>query len=443
MMRKPAAIWEDVQTSLWFLPGVFTTGGAALAWTVLRLDRWAADSELAPIAWAFSGGADSARQLLSTIAGSVITITGVTFSMTMVALVLAAGQYSPRILRTFTRDRVSQAVLGTFAATFVYTLLVLRSIRGGDEAYVPAVGVTVAIALAIASLGLFLLFIHHITTSIQASSVIRSVAEETRREIDRLFTAAESPVGPARISATAAPVPEGFRILADSSGYIETVDTDALVRAAREADTVLDLRIGPGDFASEGTPIAVAADPADGEALAEAVRGALSRGRQRTVRDDPAYGFRQLVDIAIKALSPGINDPATACNAIDHIGALLASLADRDWPTTEFKDEDGVVRLRTPSASFDDYLELACAPIRHYGRGDRATLGRLLDALAQTAVVTRRGDRREAIRAQARLVADTIERHIDSPHDRRRLRQRLDRLDAELGRDPDPEGDAA
>lgn len=432
-MRRPAGIWEDVRSSLWFIPGILTLGGALLAWSLLRLDRYTQDSDLDPLAWAYGGGADSAREILSTIAGSIITITGVTFSITVVALVLAAGQYSPRVLRTFTRSRISQGVLGAFAGTFVYTLLVLRTIRGGDDAYVPAVGVTGAILLAIVDLGLFLLFIHHIATSIQVSTVLQSVAEETRHEIDRLLSKDAALVGPAFIRATAAPIPPGYRILSDRSGYIESVDVGAIVEAARASGTVVELRLGPGDFSATGTPLGTAEDPSDPEALASAVRSACSIGRQRTVRDEPAYGFRQLVDVAIKALSPGINDPATACNAVDQLGGLLAQLADAAWPASEFRDEEGVVRLRTPDAAFEDYLDLACAQIRHYGRGDRETLGRLLDALARAAVATHRKDRRAAIWRQALAIRETADRHVESSIDRRRVDEKLRRLAAELG----------
>ncbi|HUP19185.1 MAG TPA: DUF2254 domain-containing protein [Gemmatimonadota bacterium] len=439
-MRRPTEIWEDVRSSLWFVPGVFTLGGIGLAWLVLRFDRYAVNAELDPFSWAYGGGADSARQILSTIAGSIITLTGVTFSMTMVALVLAAGQYSPRVLRTFTRSRISQGVLGAFAATFVYTLLILRSIRGGDDAYVPAVGVTGAIMLAIADLGLLFLFIHHIATSIQASSVIQTVADETREEIDRLFSLDAAPVGPAEIQATSAPTPEGHRILSNRTGYIESIDAEALVRAARDSATVVDLRLGPGDFAARGTPLAVAVEPADAETLDEAVLAAVSTGRQRSIPNDPAYGFRQLVDIAIKALSPGINDPATAANAIDHLGALLVRLADADWPLTEFRDADGTVRLRTPPATFADYLDLATAEVRRYGRADRVALGRLIDALARTALATARPDRREAVWTQALAIREAAARHLEAPADRAFVEAHFGRLAAELGRDPEPEG---
>ncbi len=438
-MRRPSVIWDDIQSSLWFLSGLLTFAGGVMAWVVLRFDTWRIASEMDPLSWTFGGGADSARQILSTIAGSMITITGVTFSMTMVALVLAAGQYSPRVLRTFTRDRTSQVVLGVFVGTFVYTLLILRSIRGGDDAYVPAVGVTLAILLAIVSLGLFLLFIHHIATSIQASSLIENVARETLEEIERLFSDDVALVGPARGGSSTTPLPAEGRIATSSSGYIQSFDTGALVRAATEAGACVDLRLGPGDFVSGGVPIAVVSDPAAVPALEEALESALSLGHQRTVREDPAYGFRQLIDIAVKALSPGINDPTTASNAVDHLGSLLAAVADRDWPESEFRDEEGEVRLRVPGAAFGDYVELACSQIRHYARDDRPTLGRLLDALGQAALVTEREDRLGAIWREALEIAATGESHIESEPERRRLRAQLGRLAAELGRElPDP-----
>lgn len=439
MLQRALGLWDDMRASLWFVPGLVSVIAVALAWVVLRLDRWAADNEVGELAWAFSGGADSARQILATIAGSMVTIAGVTFSVTVVALTLAAGQYSPRILGNFMQDRFNQLVLGAFIATFVYSLLVLRSIRGGEEAYVPAVGVTGAILLAIVSLGLFILFIHHIAVSIQVSSMIRSVQRETENEIEAVFGRDPSAVGPAWIRAEAIPVPEGFRIPAGDDGYIQRVDTDAIVQASRRAAVTVDMLVGPGDFSVSGTPLAVVdREPEEPDELIEAVQRACLLGRQRTIAQDPGHGFRQLVDIAVKALSPGINDPTTATNCVAALTLLLARMVDLDWPGCEFEDHSGTVRLRMPRATFADYVALAFTEIRRYALADLAVTLALLEGLGRIATATRRPDRRAALWREVHTVMTGAAEGIDHPSDRARIDAQLRRVAAELGEDPGP-----
>lgn len=439
MLQRFLGVWDDLRSSLWFTPGLVAVASVALAWAVLRLDRWAAETEVGELAWAFSGGADSARQILGTIAGSMVTIAGVTFSVTVVALALAAGQYSPRILANFMRDRFNQVVLGTFIGTFLYSLLVLRSIRGGDEAYVPAVGITVAIVLAVASLGLFILFIHHISVSIQVSSMIQAVLLDTTAEIDAVFARDPVAIGPVGIRSEAIPVPEGFRIPAGDDGYVERVDTGAIVRAAESARVTVDALVGPGDFLVRGTPLAVAdREPEHADDLVQAIRGACLLGRQRTIAQDPAYGFRQLVDIAIKALSPGINDPTTATHCVDGLTSLLARMADFDWPGHEFEDAAGAIRLRMPRVTFADYVVLAFTEIRRYARSDLAVTLALLEGLGRVATATRRADRRRALWQEVGAVMATAARGIEHPADRSRVDAQLQRVAAELGEDPGP-----
>jgi uncharacterized membrane protein len=228
LIARLVARWDDLRSSLWFTPGILVISAIVLAWGVLRVDRWVASTELAQVAWAFSGGPDSARQLLSTLSGSMMTLTGVTFSITLAALALAAGQYSPRILRNFMRDRFNQTVLGVFIGTFLYCILILRSIRSGEEAYVPAVGVTGAILLAVVSLGFFIVFIHHMASSIQVSSMIQAVGRESHHAIASLFDRETGAVGPAWIRTAVAPVPPGFRVIAEHDGYVGRLDTDGL-----------------------------------------------------------------------------------------------------------------------------------------------------------------------------------------------------------------------
>lgn len=431
------ARWDDLRSSLWFLPAAMTVGAVVAAWVLLRADRWVVASELELGPWGYGGGADSARQVLGTIAGSIVTVTGVTFSITMVALVLAAGQYSPRVLRNFVRDRVNQTVLGTHIGTFLFTLLVLRAIRAGEDAFVPALAVTASIALAVVSLGFFLYFIHHMATAIQVANIIRNVARETHEEVERTFRREVAFTGPALPRRGVEPTSRGLRVAADKEGYVTRISTDDLVETAGSHQVALELLVGPGEFVSRGAVIAVArGEPQEPDGLADDVRAAFHLASQRSLAQDPSYGFRQLVDIAVRALSPGINDPTTACNCVDYLGGFLAHLADVEWPATEFRDADGAVRVIAPGGSFAEYVELATSEIRHYGRSDLATTIRLLEALRHAADATSRADRREALRRAGAAILEDAERSILSTLDRERVDEGAARLALALGDDP-------
>jgi uncharacterized membrane protein len=180
--------WDRLRSSLWFLPAAMACLAVALAVSAVELDKAVADDWLQRLSWIYSGGAEGASLLLGTVAGSMIAIAGTVFSMTLVALSLASSQLGPRLLRNFMRDRSNQVVLGTFVATFVYCLLVLRTIRRADEvAFVPHLAVSIGVLLAIASVGVLIYFIHHISVSIQADQVVARVGRVLEDGIDRLF----------------------------------------------------------------------------------------------------------------------------------------------------------------------------------------------------------------------------------------------------------------
>lgn len=430
-------MWDDLRSSLWFLPGMMTVGAVVAAWSLLRADRWVVASELELGPWGYGGGADSARQVLATIAGSIMTVTGVTFSITMVALVLAAGQYTPRVLRNFVRDRVNQTVLGVFVGTFLFTLLVLRAIRAGDDAFVPALAVTGSIALAVVSLGFFLYFLHYMANAIQVSNIIRNVAREAHAEIDRTFAGAAGFTGPPLLRGGWQPSASGLRVVAEKEGYVSRIATDALIATARAHETALDVVVGPGDFVSRGDAVAFArGNPAERARLADQVREAFHFDSQRSISQDPAYGFRQLVDIAVRALSPGVNDPTTACNCVDYLGGFLAHLADLEWPDVELRDDDGAVRVIAPPGTFAGYVDLACSEIRHYGRADLATTVRLLEALRRAAEASDRPDRRAALRRAGEAILEGAGRSILSTIDREQIEESAERLARAIGDDP-------
>ena len=331
--------------------------------------------------------------MLSTIAGTMMSVMGVTFSMTLVALALASSQYTSRILRNFMRSHVTQYTLGVFAGIFSYCLIVLRTIRGsGEVEFVPGLAVFFAFVLALGSVGVLIFFIHHIASSIQASSIIASVAEETIAVIDRLFPEKighgpdededKDQVLRSLEKLTWRPVP------AKMSGYIQNVDSDALLRLARDRKTILRMEHGIGDFVVEETALAALAleDPLDQETIA-ALNSSYSISSHRTIEQDPAFGVRQIVDIALKALSPGVNDTSTAVMCVDYLAAIMARLASRQFPSSR-RYEEGELRVITVAPTFESLLAESFDQIRRSAEGNVAVMARMLSAFENIASLT-------------------------------------------------------
>lgn len=361
----------------------------------------------------FRGGPESAQTFLSTISSSMITFTGLVFTITIVVLQLASQQFSPRVLRTFLRDRHSQFALGVFTATFTYALIVLRSVRtevsaGGE--FVPAVSVTVAFVLVVLSLALFVAYIHHIAQSIRVPSITSAISKETRSAITDIYDHehTEAPL----------PLPAGgsiSEIPAPKRGIVTALDRDRLVALAEADDCVVEILPAIGDYVPEGAPLlrihgGHEHDPGD---FADHV----GLGPERTTQQDPAFGFRQLVDIAERALSPGVNDPTTAVQCLDEIHDLLRRLAGRAFPSGQRLDSSGRLRLAFPVTSWEGYVSLACDEIRHYGRGSIQIHRRLRSMLIDLTSVAPR-DRHAPLRQQLRLLDDSADLNLDHPEDR-------------------------
>jgi uncharacterized membrane protein len=361
--------------------------------------------------WAYGGGPEGARELLSAIASSMITVAGVSFSVMIVALTLASQQFGPRLLRNFMRDTGNQIVLGTFIATFTYCLLVLRTVRSDESDFVPHVSVTLAIVFALASLGVLIYFIHHAAISIQAPELIAMVAKDLNEGIERLYPEQLGQSSASAVEEVSQDTLESFEahgraISAPTPGYLQSLDDDKLMTIAQKKDLVVLLKCRPGNFVIEGDEIARARpqDRVDKD-TADALRGAFLFGSQRTHLQDLEFSLHQLVEIAVRALSPGVNDPFTAINCIDHIAAALSVLARRSFPSPYRRDADGSLRVVAPRTSFAGILNLAFDPIRQYGRTSVPVNLRLLDAIVKIATRVKREGDRTALLNQALMIA--------------------------------------
>lgn len=383
------AAWERLRTNFWFLPSVMATIAAALSFALVQLDVWVGVEAVRSFGWTYTFGAEGARAILSAIASSMITVAALTFSMTMVSLQLASSQFGPRLLRNFMRDRVNQTMLGIFIATFVYCLLVLRTVRGTDDNnFVPHLSVAFGVFLAIASLAMLIYFIHHIALSIRIETQLADIAAEIRAAIDHLYPeriGREGGLAAQAATADAQRQESGTQecpVVSESSGYVQTVDADALMQVAIANDLVVRLMTRPGDFVRDEQTLMMAC-PADrvSTETARELGASLIIGRDRTPTQDLEFSIRRLVEIAQRALSPGINDPTTALYCIDRLAEAFERLATRSPPSPQRRDENGRVRVIAEVATLDGLACPAFAAVARYGIGDADVMARLLAAM--------------------------------------------------------------
>ncbi len=416
---KLEALIEYVRGSLWFGPSVAVVLAGVLGALLTHVTP-AEGSLLASLA--FSGNADGAGSILRVIATAAITVNTLVFSLTVLTLQLASQQFSPRLLRTFLRERRNQVVLGVFLATFVYALVVLRAVRSGSGANddVPGLAVSGAFLFVLATIAAFVAFIDHIAQSIRIDVLMNRVEGDTREVID-----AQHPEPCRSDGEVAIPEPpaDAVAVPAPRSGFLTAVAPKSLVRLAVRHDIVLALAAKVGERVVAGRPLVLAwphregAVAPGGDTLAEGVDDAVTTSFERTMQQDVAYGLRELVDVAVKALSPGVNDPTTAVHAIGHLASILCVLVGRDLSPVVQADRDGATRVVVPTRSLPDYLDLACRQIRLYGARDAVVAAELLRLLEDVSRCATRPEHRRAVSQQARMVLAAAEREIVEAHD--------------------------
>jgi uncharacterized membrane protein len=428
-MTRLRASWEYLRGTYWAVPSAMAITAVGLSVLMIQLDEVMTARLLEQLSWVYTGGPEGARAVLSTIAGSMITVAGVTFSITIVTLTLASQQFGPRLLRNFLRDLGNQIVLGTFVSTFVYCLLVLRTVRGSDDAeFVPHLSVTVGVLLAILSLAVLIFFIHHVATSIQASRIIANVADDLEAAIDRLFPdAEEKDSGTAeRDEALVDDVNQvdepGSAVRARTAGYVQAIDDLRLLKVAREQDVLARVHVRPGTFVRRGGVLLTIAPPSSqADWDDKPFRNVFVVGSDRSGAQDVAFFIDQLVELAVRALSPGINDPGTARLCIDRLEQALCIVAGRHLPTAERCDDDGRVRVFACPLTFAILVERAFDEIARYGRSSAVVTCRLLEALRSVASCVQRQADRPALLRQATAIAGELQEAAFSEGDRERV----------------------
>lgn len=440
---------DETRDSFWFVPALLTAGACALAAATLWLDETRASGIGDDVSWLFGGTAAGAWTLLQVIAGSLITVISVAFSVTLIAIQQASAQFSPRLLRNFTSDRANQVVLGTYVATFIYSLLVLKEVRERTEtsvAFIPALSLFVAIMLAVVSLGMLIYFIHHITGSLQLPYLLSQIRGELDAEIERQFPetfgpgSAEPPSARALLrgceeEGSGAPT----TVCSREEGYLKRIDEDELRAAAEElgagargegpgdegpGGAVLEVPVQVGQYVGRGSVLLRAWSNGDVPAtVCERIHNAFDLGGYRSVAQDPLFGIEQMADVAVKALSPGINDPTTAIQSLDQIATALRLLQSRQLPSPERRLAHGV-RCVFALPTYGDFVEASFGRVRRAARADWGVQLHLLEILDDLASSCPSEDRATALRHQLSELLMASGKSELSTSDRETLRAR-------------------
>jgi uncharacterized membrane protein len=438
--RLPGWRGEALRTTFWLVPCIMVVAAALGFAITFAIDLEAFHHHLTLPFWVRRVSADAGRQLLIAIAAAVITVIGVVFSITILALTLASQQFGPRMMRNFVRDIGNQVTLGVFVGTFVYSVLVLGSIDSLSPKFVPYLSTSIAEALLLVDLGVLIYFIHHIAKSIQLPEVIGGIANDLMSSIDAEFpeVVGEAPVDPAQ-PPSGKSVPELLKLIEDRgaivssqvSGYIQYVGYSQLISIATRTDSVVRLEHRPGHYLAEGRPLAMVWPRGAAPEVARALRKAHVTGPHRTLVQDPVFAIDQLVEIAIRALSAAVNDTFTALTCIDWLSAGLGRVSRRVLDEGVYRDSTGKVRLIEFDPSYARMVNRAFDKIRQAARGMPAVLIRLIDSLGSIMLDTTSLDQREVLRRQADMVLRLAEETVTEPNDLEEIRFRYRRIPGE------------
>ncbi|HXK33212.1 MAG TPA: DUF2254 domain-containing protein [Dehalococcoidia bacterium] len=447
MATRALNLWYEARSSFWLVPLLMAAGAAALSTLTVWLDTRV---DLGDDSVVYGGSADGARELMATLAGSMITVAGVVFSVTVVTLSLTSSQYGPRILRNFMRDPGNQFVLGTFIATFLYCLLVLRTIRGGetvDEGSVPSISISIGIALAILSIVVLIYFIHHAASSIQANNLVAVIGHDLDRSIERFLQGETDSPRAGAADQMPEQAPRSYEtgaipIAANGSGYVTAVNLQGLIGLAAERDMVLLVDQRPGQYVIPGTALARAWPGGDvGDELAASINAHFILGNVRTLEQDVEFAADQLVEMAVRALSPSVNDPFTAIACVDRLGSSIAGFMRGDCPSASHYDAEGRVRVITTShVTFRGMMDAAFNQIRQNAGSHVSVWVRLLETIGRLGLHARTSEHRGVLAHHAEIMVRGARASIREPNDLRDLEDRYEKALASIERAKAPAG---
>ncbi len=402
---------EMLRTNFWLVPSLEVVAAIALFWATLEIDRAVYHGTLSLPTWVESGSADTARGILLAVAAAIMTVIGINFSVTIVTLTLASTQFGPRMLRNFIRDRGTQLTLGTFVATAVYCVLVLIAIGPAEHGvFVPHLSVNFVYLLVLVDLGMLIYFLHHIAIQIQLPFVIASIANDLMRYLrvrkpDIRMSTGDRQDDPDEIAALIDTIESSGAVIRNpKGGYLQAIRYDILIRKVAAADAVVYLPYRPGNFLVEDRELAAVWPPEAADRVTRGLKRAQVTGPIRTLAQDPAFAIDQLVEIAIRALSPAVNDTYTALACVDWLGNALCKLA-RVWtPARAYRDRAGAIRVICDQVSYENLVQRSFDKVRQASRGMPALLIRELDALTAILEQTTDADQARVLMDQAAMI---------------------------------------
>lgn len=415
MFSRIEFIWFKLLSTFWFRPGALALTAIPIAALTLTLDATAVAPWLTESDFLFRSGIDGARQILTAVIGSLITVTSLVFSITIVAISITASQLGPRLIQLFTKGAATQYVLGSLIANLVFAFIVLRSISGplNEATYAPPVSLSLAILGTLFNLGLLIYFLHNTAQKIDADAVISAISDELSQTIEtskptgvttspiKDFEAAEQKLRDSNYS-------KEIEIRADATGYIQVIETAKLTEIARRENMLIRMTEKPSRFIMRDTPIGrLYVNEPVGEKIIDDIKKQIVLGRQRTPAQDVEFSIAALVEVALRALSPGLNDPYTAITCIDRLSAGLAVALDTGLPQSVFCDDDAQPRLLIAPATYQGVFNTAFNGIRQDCRGKVAIMIRLLEVLETLAYLTDTNEQADAVEAHIdRVIAD-------------------------------------
>jgi uncharacterized membrane protein len=434
MKTKLMFLWDLLQTSFWFIPLLIMLIAIGASFGLIYLDSILDYQPEGFMAFFVSGGAESARSILATIAGAMLGVAGTVFSITLVALTLASSQFGSRLLRNFMHDRINQLVLGAYTATFLYCLLVLRTVKTFDDIeFIPNLSVIFAIFLATANIFLLIIFIHHISVSIQDDYVISDVGKNLNKSIRTLFPEEIGKETDRKSEQLAMELKEKLKvkhtIQVNENGYLQIIDSDGLMQVAHEYKLLITMDHRPGVYLVKNMDlVCVYAETEICEKAKRRISKAFIYGDRRTPTQDAEFAIHQLAEVASRALSPGINDPYTAISCIDKLTATMCYLTQAHFPSAYRYDGEKNLRIITRPLNFQGMMDAAFNQIRQFGKDSPSVLIRLMEAFVTINQFSRTQEQKESVERHAKMVYRIARETLTEPNDLDDLKIRLKKI---------------
>lgn len=431
-MKKLLFFWHELKSTFWFIPVLIILASILLALALGYADSHLEVPKNGIGRYVFVGSVESARVVLSTVSAAMIGVAGTVFSITLVALTLASSQFGPRLIKNFMYIRVNQVVLGSYVSTYVYCLLVLNTIKGNEEyTFIPYISILFALVIAVVNILLLIVFIHRTAVSIQADKVIADISHSLGKSVRVLFpekmgTEADTEE---EVEVQASDVEESYRestpILSPDSGYLQYIDSQSLIDLADRLSVLVKIRFKPGDYlvADESLCVVYSNEKLKKEDI-DLFQSQFIIGSVRTSQQDAEYAIHQMVEIAAKALSPGVNDPYTAIACIDNLTATLTYLSGIKFPSRYRYGESGNLRVVAEVLTFEGMLDAAFNQIRQYAKGNPSVVIRLMESLITIDKFAGKRAHKTVIKKHARMVLNMARRSFEEENDLKDLEER-------------------